>query len=503
MKLLAPDRLVRGGPRPGSRVLQRLDALDLALYRRAASASVPVLDRLLPRLTRAADHGLLWVGVSAALAASGGDRRRAAVRGLSSLAVASATANIPAKLSTRRTRPELHPVPVVRHLRRQPTTSSFPSGHSASAAAFATGVALEQPLLAIPIALAGAGVAYGRVHTGVHYPGDVLAGITLGVVGALTVRRAWPVRPRRPAVTPPLVVRAPALPTGEGLTVVVNTSAGGGERVEPVTRDLAELLPDARLVLVPGSEVDAALREAARTATVLGVAGGDGTVNTAAGIALEAGLPLAVVPGGTLDHFAGELGVRGVPDLAAAVREGSAVDVTVGSAAAKGDGLYFLNTFALGVYPELVRERERREGAIGKWPAMAVAMARTVRQAQPVHLEVDGQPRTLWTLFAGNGHYHPAGFAPSWRERLDDGTIDVRVVDASKPFARTRLVLAVLTGRLGRSRVHEQRIVAKLPVRSRQGGLRLARDGEVADGPGHLLLRAASRPLVVYRPAPP
>ena len=62
--------------------------------------------------------------------------------------------------------------------------------------------------------------------------------------------------------------------------------------------------------------------------------------------------------------------------------------------------------------------------------------------------------------------------------------------------------LAVLTGRLGRSRVHEQRIVAKLPVRSRQGALRLARDGEAAEGPGHLLLRAAHRPLVVYRPAP-
>ena len=499
---LASDRAVRGGGPPGSRVLAQLDALDLALYRRAASASTPVLDRVLPRLTHAADHGLLWVGLAGALAASGGDRRRAAVRGLVSLAVASATANVPAKLSARRRRPELHPVPVVRHLRRQPTTSSFPSGHSASATAFATGVAMELPVLAVPLGVVAAGVAYGRVHTGVHYPGDVLAGIALGVGGALTVKRTWPVRPRRPAVTPPAVVRAPALPDGGGLTVVVNTSAGGGERAGHIERELAELLPAARIVPVPGRDVGQALREAAQTARVLGVAGGDGTVNTAAGIALEAGLPLAVVPGGTLDHFAGELGVHGVEQLAAAVRAGDAVDVTVGSAAAKGDGLYFLNTFALGVYPELVRERERREGAIGKWPAMAVAMRRVVRNAQPVHVEVDGQARRLWTLFAGNGHYHPAGFAPSWRERLDDGCIDVRIVDASRPLARTRLVLAVLTGRLGRSRVHEQRIVAKIPVRSRQGGLRVARDGEVTDGPGHLLLRAASRTLVVYRPAP-
>jgi len=117
-----------------------------------------------------------------------------------------------------------------------------------------------------------------------------------------------------------------------------------------------------------------------------------------------------------------------------------------------------------------------------------------------VRLEVDGRARTLWTLFAGNGHYHPAGFAPSWRERLDDGCIDIRLIDAEQRFARSRLVAAVLTGRLGRSRVYEQRIVAKLPVRSLQGPLQIARDGEVSEGPEQLLLRAAARPLVVYRP---
>ena len=461
-----------------------------------------MLDVVLPPLTRSADHGLLWIGLAGLLAASGGRRRRAALRGVASLAMASAIANVPAKLSARRTRPELRPVPLVRHLRRQPTTWSFPSGHSASAAAFATGVAMEQPLVGAPVALLAAGVAYGRVHTGVHYPGDVVAGLALGVGAALLVRRAWPVRPLRPAVSPPVVAAAPALPTGKGLVVVVNTSAGAGGRADELQRELTSLLPDVDVVLAEGGQVEAALRAAATTAAVLGVAGGDGTVHTAAGIALEAGLPLAVIPGGTLDHFAGELGVTGVPELAAAVRAGHGVEVTVGSTAAVGDGGYFLNTFALGVYPELVRHRERRQGAIGKWPAMAVAMALTLRAAEPVHVEVDGQARTLWTLFAGNGHYHPAGFAPTWRERLDDGCIDVRLVDAGHPLARVRLVLALLTGRLGRSRVHEQRIVAKLPVRSRQGGLRIARDGEVSDGPGHLLLRAASRTLVVYRPAP-
>lgn len=176
---------VPGGPASGGRILQRLDDLDLALYRRAARADTPLLDAVLPRLTRSANHGLLWLGISALLGASGGPRRRAAVRGLASLGLASATANVPAKLSARRTRPELRPVPLVRQLRRQPTTTSFPSGHSASAAAFAVGVAMEQPLLAGPVAVLASGVAYGRVHTGVHYPGDVVAGIAMGTAAAL------------------------------------------------------------------------------------------------------------------------------------------------------------------------------------------------------------------------------------------------------------------------------------------------------------------------------
>jgi undecaprenyl-diphosphatase len=479
-----------------SRALSRLEALDLRLFRAAARADTPVLDKALPPLTTSADHGLLWMAVAGVLALTG--QRRAAVRGLSSLALASAVANVPAKLATRRERPQLHPVPIPRHLLRQPSTSSFPSGHSASAAAFATGVALESLPLGLPVGVLAAGVAYGRVHTGVHYPGDVLAGIGLGVGAAVAVKRIWPARPARPAVIGD--ADAPALPDGDGFVLVINEGGGSSDQADAVEKTLAELLPRAEVVRA-ADDVEQALREAAKRCTVLGVMGGDGSINSAAGIALEAGVPLAVVPGGTLNHFAGELGICGVEDVARAVAEGSAVRVTVGSAEAKGDGLYFLNTFALGVYPELVKERERFEGRLGKWPAMALAVTRILRRAECVAVNVDGEDRNLWTLFAGNGHYHPAGFAPSWRERLDDACIDVRLIDADKRFARTRLALAVLTGRLGQSRVYEERVVGRLPVTSRQGGLRLARDGEVQDGPGHLLLQAASHSLVVYRPS--
>ena len=305
-------------------LLARLDALDQRLFRAAAKRDDPHLDRVLPPLTSSADHGLLWFAVAGLLALTG--QRRAAVRGVASLGVASALANVPAKWSARRVRPQLSPVPLPRQLLRQPTTSSFPSGHSASAAAFATGVAMESPLLLGPVGLLAAGVAYGRVHTGVHYPGDVVAGMALGAASAVVVRRAWPARPDRPAVARKTSTSAPALPDGDGLVLVINESAGSGDQAAEVERELLDALPAAKVVRCgAGDDIEQCLRTAAESARVLGVAGGDGTVNCAAGIALDAGLPLAVLPGGTLNHFAGELGIATVADVVGAVREGQGV----------------------------------------------------------------------------------------------------------------------------------------------------------------------------------
>jgi undecaprenyl-diphosphatase len=155
-----------------------------------------------------------------------GDRRqvarRAAWRGL---AAGSAATNILGKSLTARDRPH-DKVPGARQLNRAPRTTSFPSGHAASAAAFATGVALEKPSLAAPVIIAAAAVGASRVVTGMHYPSDVLAGFTIGAAaGALTLRW-WPRRPPVPAaaIRPPR--GAPAVPRGEDLVLAVNRSAG-------------------------------------------------------------------------------------------------------------------------------------------------------------------------------------------------------------------------------------------------------------------------------------
>jgi undecaprenyl-diphosphatase len=166
--------------------------LDQELFERSARNHSPLFDLVLPRLTRVADHGVLWMAVAGGLALAGGPRgRRAAARGLVALGITSAVANQLGKRSFGRRRPALDGVPPGRRARHVPTSASFPSGHAASAAAFATAVAAAVPAAAVPVGTLAAGVAWSRVHTGVHYPGDVLAGLALGTgVGLLVARRA-------------------------------------------------------------------------------------------------------------------------------------------------------------------------------------------------------------------------------------------------------------------------------------------------------------------------
>jgi membrane-associated phospholipid phosphatase len=171
---------------------------DRRLFRRVARLSSPPLDAVLPPLTRAADHSVLWMAISGGLALSGRpESRRAAGSGLASIAVASLLANQVGKRVLPRVRPVLDSVPAARRARRTPGSHSFPSGHAASAAAFAVGAALEAPVLAVPLGVTAAAVGFSRVYTGVHYPADVLAGAALGAGVAVTVHRLLAAAGRR------------------------------------------------------------------------------------------------------------------------------------------------------------------------------------------------------------------------------------------------------------------------------------------------------------------
>lgn len=172
-------------------LLHTLGRYDRAAYRTLAETSTPTLDEPLRMISDAANYSRPWfatAGILAALGGSGG--RRAAVAGVVAIGVTSFVVNQPMKLAGGRHRPERVALGVPRtRWVPMPSTTSFPSGHSASAAAFAVAVGDLVPALRLPLRGAAAVVAFSRVYTGVHYPGDVVVGAIAGAVaGRLTSR---------------------------------------------------------------------------------------------------------------------------------------------------------------------------------------------------------------------------------------------------------------------------------------------------------------------------
>jgi membrane-associated phospholipid phosphatase len=200
------------GRRRPAMLAHYLRRVDLKLLHHSHRARSATLDRRLIGVTRAANHSQLWLAIAAALAVLGGQRgRRASRSGLLAVAIAAAVANGPLKLAFRRRRPPSRPrAPLI----PMPRSTSFPSGHSAAAFAFATGASARLPLLGpLLFPLAGA-VAYSRVHIGVHFPSDVLIGSGIGVAAGVAAARLQPHEPSQPWDVPVRTARASAPATG-------------------------------------------------------------------------------------------------------------------------------------------------------------------------------------------------------------------------------------------------------------------------------------------------
>ncbi|MGQ4601181.1 phosphatase PAP2 family protein [Nocardia sp. R6R-6] len=476
---------------------------DRAIGGAVAQLPASVVDRGLLRLTSSADYSGLWLIVAVVLSTRQGATRRAALRGVISVAGASLTVNAGLKTLIARRRPAAELMPVHRRLAATPTSSSFPSGHAACAAAFATAVAMESPRTALVVAPLAAAVAYSRVHTGVHWSSDVLVGAAVGSGVALATRRWWPVRESDEAQARP-VRGVPTLAGGKGLVVVVNPSSGD-PNYDP-TADVIAALPAATVLraerdLDCTEQLERALAEHTEPVLAVGVAGGDGTVAAVAAIALRHALPLVVIPTGTLNHFARDLGVYDLREVIDATGAGEAVAVDIASVE-YGDETgsrtrYVLNTASLGAYPDLVRLREKWQPRWGKWPAFAAALVLTLHRAEPIEIHLDGHWRRVWFLFIGNGPYHPHGAVPAFRNRLDSGLLDLRWLRADLRWSRTRAVLALLLAAIGRSKVYGERRLPELSVQLPTPET-LATDGEVV-GKATRLRFAIAGQLPVYR----
>jgi membrane-associated phospholipid phosphatase len=173
------------------RALAEVERLDLALYRAVADTRTPALDAALARLSQAANYSRISVGLALVLALAGGrNGARAAVRGMASVGVTSSVVNLPFKPLMRRRRPDRKGLFTAGRPRAMPDSRSFPSGHTATSFAFATGVGGELAWAGPPLYALAALVGYSRVHTGLHYPLDVIGGALAGVAVGKLLRAA-------------------------------------------------------------------------------------------------------------------------------------------------------------------------------------------------------------------------------------------------------------------------------------------------------------------------
>jgi diacylglycerol kinase family enzyme len=287
------------------------------------------------------------------------------------------------------------------------------------------------------------------------------------------------------------------------LPVIVNRSGGAASKAGD---DLAELL--GRAFANTGCEIDLELVDGQDVAAAVGrhggarriaVGGGDGTLAGAAHILSRSGAELAVLPLGTRNHFARQLGVpldlSGAAQLAAS---GTAIQVDIGTAGERT----FINNASLGAYVGLVREREK--SSLPKELASIVGGWRVLRKLRPriFDLTIDGAPETVRTamLFIGNNRYEIAEGKPGERPALDDGFLSVFALAPLSRLAIARAALRVVLGRADMRRDFAlERIAREVTIEGR-GEIGIALDGERTSLPLPLKLAARPRALKVVAP---
>jgi undecaprenyl-diphosphatase len=342
--------------------------------------------------SRLANHSGLWLATATVLGLTGGSRgRRAAVRGVVGISLTSAIVNGPLKLLMRRTRPAEvlfgRPSLVV-----MPTSSSFPSGHAASAFAFATGVAREWPAVGVPLAAAASTVAYSRVHNGVHYVSDVLVGAGLGV-GAAALAGTVLHEDKRLTLPPPE-------PTAVPRKVVLLGNPDSG-RTDALVDARAELVRSGFQIVTEVSVDDSGrlrdLVESASDTLLVIAAGGDGTIRAAADALVGTDSIIGILPLGTSNDVARSLGISADPVRAVGeLADGVVRTIDVGQmSAGEGRVEYFVHAATVGFnvhFAQLATSStvRRRFGRL----TYAVAGIRALRQHEPFDCDLEYEDKT-------------------------------------------------------------------------------------------------------------
>jgi len=283
--------------------------------------------------------------------------------------------------------------------------------------------------------------------------------------------------------------------------------AGGRDDEALLAKALAAAGLHARIVVVEhGQRIESIVDEALdKGATLIVAAGGDGTVNAVAARVMARDAVLGVLPLGTLNHFAKDLGIPTELDAAVAIlAAGRERRVDVGQV----DERIFLNNSSIGLYPRIVSEREQAQKrlGIGKWPALARATWNALRHPASfsVALCVDGKTLERRTpfIFVGNNCYVMEGFGIGKRNCLDDGLLALYVLRPKSIFGMVSLGLRALLGIGSHAQDFDALQTTQLDVRGRHDEMEVATDGEVSCMTMPVRFCIRPRALRVLAPAP-
>jgi diacylglycerol kinase family enzyme len=297
------------------------------------------------------------------------------------------------------------------------------------------------------------------------------------------------------------------------VVVLLNAASGGGNDAARSARiaalfEQAGASADVRLVRGGDSLADALQAAIAARPDAIVAAGGDGTVNSVAAALVGTPIALGVLPLGTLNHFAKDLGLPlELEPAVERIARGAVRRVDVGEV----NGRVFVNNSSLGLYPDIVRERERQQRRLGrgKWAALVWATIGALRRYPflGVRLSIDGRSAARRTpfVFVGNNVYSMHGLAIGERERLDAGCLSLYVAQRAGRLRLLLFALHAIFGRLEQSRDFDALCAAEIDVESRRRRLRVATDGEITmmTPPLRYRTRPASLAVVAGEPTAP
>jgi diacylglycerol kinase family enzyme len=286
--------------------------------------------------------------------------------------------------------------------------------------------------------------------------------------------------------------------------VLCNCAAGGGRSVSDVEKAFDGAGLAVQVVPLEGDPAAAAREALKAKPPVLVAAGGDGTISAVAGVVRGTGTALGILPFGTLNHFAKDLRIPLDPaEAARTIARGRRIAVDVGEV----NGRCFINNASLGLYPGLVRERDRQQRRLRRSKRHAMLWATLAVLNRPplldLRLELDGEVHDFHApfVFIGNNGYKMEGFDIGTRERLDGGLLDVYTTHGSSAARLVVLALRAIFGRLRQDDDFMESAVRELRVASRRRRqLLVATDGEVAPMETPLEFRVLPRALEVLVP---